>query len=89
MAAVTTAIAVNMNILPLSRLVEFTGDNDRIKLLNSMIAAGSISEFDRNNTNSYINDQYAPMQPIYCINYTASSTSSNGKNALAQCFELN
>lgn len=76
MAAVTTAVAVNMGIKSLDRLVQFPGDNNRISLLKAMLKAGYITEYEKNNTNSYFDNLYSPMNPIYCIDYANSTNSS-------------
>jgi hypothetical protein len=65
MAAVTTAIAVNMGILPLENLVNYPGDNNRISLLRNMVQNGSISQETKNQTSSYYESLYAPSSPIY------------------------
>lgn len=65
MASISTAIAVNMGIQKLSTLVNFQGDNDRISLLEDMYRQGNIDRLTRNQTSSYYEPRYAPMDPIY------------------------
>jgi hypothetical protein len=65
MAAVSTAIAVNMGIQNINHLVQFPGDNDRIALFREMISGGYFTENQMNNTNSYFESLYAPVQPVY------------------------
>lgn len=67
MASVSTAIAVNMGIQKLSKLVQYPGDNNRIRLLKDMVSAGYITNHIKNNTNSYYESLYAPMEPIYWL----------------------
>jgi hypothetical protein len=62
-AAINTALAVNMGILPLSNLVKYPGDNERSSLLNYMANAGKISYDQVLNTSSY----YGKLLILYCI----------------------
>eukprot|EP01033_Poteriospumella_lacustris_P013355 gene13356-9561_t len=81
MASVSTAIAVNMGIQPLATLVNFPGDNDRISLLEDMYRQGSIDRWTRNHTSSYYEARYAPMDPIYCVDYSNTTTRSKKNKA--------
>lgn len=65
MASVSTAISVNMGIQKLSSLVNFPGDNNRITLLRDMYNYGYINQWTKNQTSSYYESLYAPMDPIY------------------------
>jgi hypothetical protein len=53
MQAVTTALAVNMGMIPLNHLVNVPGDNNRLILLNDMVNAKSITPLQSNHTSTY------------------------------------
>lgn len=76
LASINTALAVNMGIIPLSNLVSYVADNSRISLLQAMYNAGSISLRTFQNTSSYYEPIYAPMDPIYCTQYDHVNTTS-------------
>ncbi len=51
--AVSTALAVNMGMVPLNHLVMVPGDNSRISLLNTMVSQGAIDTATASRTSSY------------------------------------
>jgi hypothetical protein len=53
MQSVTTALAVNMGMIPLNHLVNVPGDNDRLNLLSDMVSAQSITPLQSNHTSTY------------------------------------
>lgn len=65
MAAVVTAIAVNMGIVPLRNLQKFPNDFSRLALFNAMLRNGSIDESIVNRTSSYYETLRSPVPPIY------------------------
>ena len=63
--AASTAMAVNLGILPLDHLLEVPIDNNRNKLLKHLYQNKVINDDILNNTLSYFDTQYAPTTPIY------------------------
>jgi hypothetical protein len=51
--AVTTALAVNMGMIPLNHLINVPGDNDRLNLLKEMVNNHSITPLQSNHTSTY------------------------------------
>lgn len=51
--AVSTALAVNMGMVPLNHLVMVPGDNSRISLLDTMVSQGAIDTATASRTSSY------------------------------------
>lgn len=64
LASVNVALAVNMGILPIDNLVNYSGDNARVTLLNAMVSAGSISQMTAYNTSSYYGKKSTRLQPL-------------------------
>ena len=53
MQAVSTALAVNLGMVPLNHLTMVPGDNARITLLDTMVSQGSIDAATASRTSSY------------------------------------
>ncbi len=65
MASVTIALAVNMGIVQLKNLVNVAADNNRIRLLQSLVSSGAMDAATMARTSSYFETLYAPMDLIY------------------------
>lgn len=56
MQAVSTALAVNLGMVPLNHLTMVPGDNARITLLDTMVSQGSIDAATASRTTSYFGE---------------------------------
>ena len=65
MAAVTTALAVNMGMTHLGSLENFEKDANRRSFLQRMVKSSYITDTDSSHISSYYDKQYAPTSPIY------------------------
>ena len=54
--AVSTALAVNMGMVPLNHLVMVPGDNSRLTLLDTMVSQGAIDAATASRTSSYFGE---------------------------------
>lgn len=68
-ATISTALAVNMGILPLTNLVEYKGDNSRLTLLENMVREGFLSSETAANTSSYYGERPLLLLLFFCILY--------------------
>jgi hypothetical protein len=53
MAAVLTALAVNMKITPLSNLQRFDNDTQRLQMVEYMLSIGALDQATANKMSSY------------------------------------
>lgn len=56
MASVNTAIAVNLGILSLNTLEQFSRDTNREKMMDDLLSVGRVSSFTFNQTSSYFGE---------------------------------
>jgi len=79
MASVTTAIAVNYGILSLDNLISFPGDGYRQSLFDQMnqCSRSYDNQYNFDETSSYYEVLYAPMNNIYCTKYAEFNESAS------------
>lgn len=63
MQAVSTALAVNLGMVPLNHLTMVPGDNARITLLDDMVSQGAIDTATASRTSSYFGE-YTHRRPL-------------------------
>jgi hypothetical protein len=63
MAAVLTALAINMKITPLSNLQRFENDTQRIQMVEYMMSIGALDQAIANKMSSYFGKTF-PLSPF-------------------------
>lgn len=66
MQAISTALAVNLGMIPLNHLVMIPGDNNRISLFDEMMQQGMMSASIANHTSSYFGKLVLKLYFLSC-----------------------